>query len=211
VIGLHEETALVGEDIRLDEQNAWKGGLDELHGRRIIEWLLMTDNAAERRREWRLAGVIFFSLIAIVVLWTAARIVWPFISAILIGGILVILTFPMYQRVRAGVGGHGGLAAAIMLVAITLVLILPFFILTLLLVQQANALIQHLQSGEAQAILARIDLSQHLEFVRRYVPGFDPANVSPQRLILPIVRELPGWVARNGGAVLGGLRAWPGA
>ena len=60
----------------------------------------MSDNAGERRREWRLAGVIFFSLIAAVVLWTAARIVWPFLSAILIGAILVTLTFPTYVRVR---------------------------------------------------------------------------------------------------------------
>lgn len=165
----------------------------------------MTDNAGERRREWRLAGILFFSLIAIVVLWTAARIIWPFLSAILIGAILVTLTFPTYLSVRAKIGGRQNLAAVIMLVGITLVLILPFFILTLLLVQQANGLIQHLQSGEAQAILARLDPSQHLELVRRYVPGFDPATVSPQRLVLPLVRELPGWVARNGGALLGGL------
>src|SRR4051812_17174507 len=143
----------------------------------------MTDNAGERRREWRLAGILFFSLIAIVVLWTAARIIWPFLSAVLIGAILVTLTFPTYLSVRAKIGGRQNLAAVIMLVGITLVLILPFFILTLLLVQQANGLIQHLQSGEAQAILARLDPSQHLELVRRYVPGFDPATVSPQRLV----------------------------
>lgn len=166
----------------------------------------MSDNAAgERRREWRSAGVIFFSLIALMVLWSAARIIWPFLSAILIGAILVILTFPTYQRVRTRVGGRGGLAAVLMLLGITLLLIVPFFIIVVLLVQQANGLIEHLQSGEAQALLARLDPSHHLDFVRRYIPGFDPATVSPQRLILPIVRELPGWVARHGAAVLGGL------
>jgi len=165
----------------------------------------MSDNAAERRREWRLTGIIFFSLLAIIILWAAARIVWPFISAILIGAILVTLTFPTYKRVTARVGDRKGLAAVLMLLGITLVLILPLFILSLLLVQQANGLIQHLQSGEAQAILARLDPSRHLEFVRRYVPAFDPTNLSPQKLVLPIVRELPGWVARNGGAVIGGL------
>jgi predicted PurR-regulated permease PerM len=165
----------------------------------------MSDNAAERRREWRLAGVVFFSLLAIVILWAAARIVWPFLSAILIGAILVILTFPTYRRVTAIVGSRSSLAAVLMLLGATVLLILPIFILTLLLVQQANGLIQHLQSGEAQAILARLDPSQHLAFLRRYVPTFDPANLSPQRLVLPVVRELPGWVARNGGAVIGGL------
>jgi len=165
----------------------------------------MTDNAAERRREWRLAGIVFFSLIAMAVLWTAARIIWPFLSAILVGAILVILTFPTYRRVRAAVKERAGLAATLMLIGITLLLILPVFIVIVLLVQQANGLIQHLQSGETLAILARLDPSRHLAWVRDYIPSFDPASVSPQRLILPLVRELPGWVARNGAAVLGGV------
>jgi predicted PurR-regulated permease PerM len=165
----------------------------------------MSDNARERRREWRLAGVIFFSVIALVVLWIAARIVWPFLSAILIGAILVTLTFPTYVRARTRLRGRSGLAAVVMLIGITLVIALPLFFLAVLLVQQANGLIQRMQSGEAQAVLARLDLSHHLDFLRRFIPGFDPASVSPQRLILPLVRELPGWVARNGAAVVGGL------
>src|ERR1043166_7596068 len=165
----------------------------------------MSDNAGERRREWRLAGIIFFSLISLVVLWTAARIVWPFLSAILVAAILVILTFPTYVRVRERMKRRSALAAVVMLIGITLVFILPLFLLSLLLVQQANGLIQRLQTGEAQAILARLDSTRYLDFLRRLVPGFDPASVSPQRLILPIVRELPGWVARNGGALVGGL------
>ena len=161
----------------------------------------MADNA-ERRREWRLAGILFFTLIALVVLWTAARIVWPFLSAILIGAILVTLTFPTYQRLCTRMREHSALAAVVMLVGISLVIVLPLFILALMLVQQANELIQHLQSGEAQAVLARLDPSHHLEWFRQHIPGFDPASVSPQRLVLPIVRGFPGWVARNGGALL---------
>jgi predicted PurR-regulated permease PerM len=72
-------------------------------------------------------------------------------------------------------------------------------------VHEANMLIQNLQSGEARQLLARIDLTGRLQFVRRWVPGFDPTTLSPQRLILPIVQEIPGWVARNGGAVVGGI------
>src|SRR3954464_9993493 len=105
----------------------------------------MTDNAGERRRGWRLAGILFFSLIAIVVLWTAARIIWPFLSAILVGAILVTLTFPTYVRVRERLKGRSGFAAVVMLIGITLVIILPLFLLAVLLVQQANGLIQRLQ------------------------------------------------------------------
>lgn len=159
----------------------------------------------ERRPEWRLTGVIFFGLMAIVVLWAAFRIIRPFLTPIILGAMLVTLTFPTFRRVRSQLRDRSPVAAIVMLVAITVLIILPAFILVLLLVQQADALIQHFQSGEAQQILARIDLSGRLEWVRRWVPSFDPASVSPQRLILPVVREMSGWVARNGAMLLGGL------
>ncbi len=159
----------------------------------------------QRRPEWRLTGIIFFGFIALLVVWAAFRIIWPFLTPIVLGAMLVTLTFPTFRRVRARVSGRSHMAAIIMLVAITFLIILPTFILVLLLVQQADTLIQHFQSGEAQQILTRIDLSSRLQWVRRFVPTFDPSSVSPQRLILPIVREIPGWVARNGASLLGEL------
>lgn len=159
----------------------------------------------ERRPEWRLTGIIFFGLLALVVLWAAFQIIRPFLTPILLGGILVVLTFPTYRRVRAQLRGRSSVAAIVMLIAITFLIIIPAFVLVLLLVQQADAMIQHFQSGEAQQILARVDLTDRLEWVRRWIPSFDPASISPQRLFLPVMREMSGWVARNGAALLGGL------
>jgi len=159
----------------------------------------------ERRPEWRLTGIIFFGLLALVVLWATFKIVEPFLDAIIIGAILVTLTFPTYRRLRKRLHDSPNGAAALMLLGITLVIILPAFILGMLLVQQANQLVKHVQSGEAQAMLQRIDLAGRLHFIQRYVPDFDPAAVSPQRLVMPILHQLPGWVAANGGAVLGGV------
>jgi len=159
----------------------------------------------ERRAEWRMAGIIFFGLIALLVLWLTFQILRPFLTPILLAAILVVLTFPTYRRVCDRLHGRSNLAAIIMIVAITFLIILPAFILVVLLVQQADTLIQHLQSVNAQQVMARVDLSSKLQWLRRWFPSFDPAMVSPQRLVLPIVREIPGWVARNGGALLGGL------
>jgi predicted PurR-regulated permease PerM len=159
----------------------------------------------ERRPEWRLAGVIFFSLIALVVLWASFKIIWPLLTPIILGAMMVTLTFRTYQRVRAQMGGRSHLAATIMLIATTVLIIIPAFILILLLVQQADALIQLLQSGQAREVLGRIDPSSHLQWLHRWFPKFDPQSVSPQRLILPVLQEIPGWVARNGAALLGGL------
>jgi predicted PurR-regulated permease PerM len=159
----------------------------------------------EERPEWRMTGIVFFGLIALIVLWAAFTTIRPFLTPILLGAILVVLTFPTYRRVRDQLHGRPNLAAFIMIVAITFLIILPAFVLVLLLVQQADTLIQHLQSVDAQQILARFDLSHRLQWVRRWIPSFDPATISPRNLVLPLVREISSWVARNGGALIGGL------
>lgn len=161
--------------------------------------------AIERRPEWRLTGIIFFGLVALVVLWASFRIIRPFFTPIILGAMMVTLTYHTYERVRARVGGRRPLAAILMLVGITFLIIVPAFILVLLLVQQADVLIANLQSGEARDILARLDLSARLQWLQRWFPNFDPKNLSPQKLILPVLQEIPGWVARNGAGLLGGL------
>src|SRR5947209_2285884 len=159
----------------------------------------------ERRPEWRLAGIIFFGLIALLVLWSTFRIVWPFFTPILLGAVLVTLTYSLYTRLRDRLHNRPSLAAFIMLIGITFLLVIPFFLITIALVHQADTLLMNLRSGEAQQFLARLDLSSRLSFLRRWVPGFDPATISPQRIFLPILQEIPGWVARNGTAVLGSI------
>ena len=156
-------------------------------------------------RQWRLAGVIFFSLITLAILYATLKIIWPFITAILLGAIIVTITFGLFQRVRVRVKGRSGAAAVIMLFGITFLLIIPVFVIGLLIVQQANTLIQHMQGGEAQQMMAHLDLAHRLAWVKRFAPNFDPAQLDPQRLVLPLVREVPGWVARNGAQIVGSI------
>jgi predicted PurR-regulated permease PerM len=72
-------------------------------------------------------------------------------------------------------------------------------------VQQANVVVEKLQSGEAQAMVKKIDIDPALSWVKRFAPNFDPKMLSPERLLLPAMQQIPGWVARHGGAVIGGL------
>ena len=157
------------------------------------------------RREWRLAGVIFFGLLALLLLYAAFKIIWPFVTAIVVSAILVTLTFGIFRKVRVRMKGSSTKAAVVMLIGVTLVIIIPMVLLSLLLVQQANMVVERLQSGEAQQMVHRIDIASRLQFIKRIVPGFDPATMSPERLFLPVVRQIPGWFARNAGGVLGGL------
>lgn len=159
----------------------------------------------ERRPEWRLTGVIFFGVIALLVLWATFRIIWPFITPILLGAILVTLTYSLYQRLLPRMRNRRWLAAAIMLVGITFLLVIPLFLIAIALVHEANNVIAGMQSGEARQFFAHLDLSTRLAFLRRWVPGFDPATLDPQHLLMPLVQEIPGWVARHGTAVVGGI------
>ena len=161
--------------------------------------------APTRRREWRLAGIVFFGILALLLLYASFLIVWPFITAVLIGAILVILTFPTFRRVRARLGGRANPAAVVMLLGVTVLIVVPALLLSIMLVQQANVVIERLQSGEARQMLQRIDLTERLVWIKRIAPNFDPQTVSPDRLLLPAIRQIPGWVARHGGALLGGL------
>ena len=163
------------------------------------------ETPVERRREWRIAGIVFFALLTLVILYATIMIIRPFATALILAGVLVIVTFSIYGRVVVRVKGRRNLAAIIMLLLITLCIALPLFVLTVLLVQQANVLIQQFQSGEAQQLLNRIDIPSRLLWIKRFVPGFDPQTVSPDRVLLPIVREIPGWVARNGATVVGSV------
>jgi predicted PurR-regulated permease PerM len=158
---------------------------------------------AERRPEWRLTGIVFFVILALGILYATLLIIRPFLSAIVLGAILVTITFPIYIRVRKRFHGRGGLAALVMLFGITFLIILPAVLIGFLLVEQANGLIAHMQSGDAQRLLQRMDIVGHLQWLRRF--GVDPATLNPQRLILPVMRQIPGWVARNGPAVIGSV------
>jgi predicted PurR-regulated permease PerM len=163
------------------------------------------ENMIEQRPQWRLAGVIFFGLLALLLLYAAFRIIWPFMTAILLGAILVTLTFGIFRRVRTRMDGSSTKAAVVMLLGTTLLLVIPALILSIMLVQQANVVVEKLQSGEAQAMVRRIDIGPGLALIKRVAPNFDPKTLSPERLLLPAMQQIPGWVARHGGAVLGGL------
>lgn len=159
----------------------------------------------ERKPEWRLAGVIFFGLLAVLLLFAAFKILWPFMTAILFGMILVILTFNLFRLVRIKSNGSSTRAAIVMLLGVTVVIVIPALILAVMLVQQANVVVDNLRSGEAQQMVQRIDVARYLGFIKRIAPNFDPATLSPQRILLPAIQKVPGFVARHGGTLIGGL------
>src|SRR6476619_2728463 len=130
---------------------------------------------AKERHEWHLAGVVFFALIALIILYETFVIIEPFLAPLILGAVLVTVTFPIYRRIRDRMHGHANRAASVMLVLITFVILLPALLITVLLVQEANVLVKHLQSGDATRALQRLDISNRMPWLKRIAPNFDPA------------------------------------
>ena len=161
--------------------------------------------AVPEQREWRTTGRFAFALFALALVAATYQILRPFLSAILLAAILVVLTYPTYERVARRLGDRRALAALLMLLGVVVLVVLPAFLIGLLLVEQAKNLIESLQSGEARAMLSQLDLAERLSFLTRRIPGFDPRMLSGEQLVLPVLRQIPGWVGRHGQALLGGV------
>jgi predicted PurR-regulated permease PerM len=159
----------------------------------------------EERHEWRLAGIVFFALIALGILYAAFVILRPFLAPIMLGAVLVTVTFPIYRRVRERMHGRENGAAAVMLVLITFTILLPAFLVIILLVQEAEVVVKHLQSGDATRALQRFDVGSRMPWLKRVAPNFNPAAISPARVIVPIVQKAPAWIAEHGTALIGGI------
>jgi predicted PurR-regulated permease PerM len=157
------------------------------------------------RQEWHLAGIVFFGLIALGVLYATFVILRPFLAPIMLGAVLVTVTFPIYRRVRERMHGRENGAAAVMLVLVTFTILLPAILVIILLVQEANVVVKHLQSGDATRALQRFDIASRMPWLKRVAPNFNPAALSPARVIVPIVQKAPAWIAEHGTGLIGGI------
>jgi predicted PurR-regulated permease PerM len=122
--------------------------------------IILDPGAGKQRQEWKLAGIVFFALLAIAVLYATYVILEPFLAPIMLGAVLVTVTYPIYRRIRAKLNGSANKAATAMLFLITFTILLPSFLIIVLLVQEANVVVKHLQSGDRSAA-ARLDISNH--------------------------------------------------
>jgi len=89
-----------------------------------------------------------FLVLLIVVTVAFAWLLEPFFGAILWAAVIAILFLPLQRRLAARFGGREGWAAAVTLLAVLVVLILPLALLTSALVQEAAAVYARMRSGE---------------------------------------------------------------
>lgn len=146
-----------------------------------------------------------FALFAGVILATVGRILMPYFAPILLAGMIVSVTHRRYLRLVERLKGRRELAAALMLLGITLLVFIPLALMSLLVFQQAGALVEALRHVRLRELDADPRVLGLLGLLERVVPGLNAASVNPQQIVLGAVRGLPGLVATSGGRLLGGL------
>jgi len=165
--------------------------------------ILEPQTQAERRR--RRLSIVLFVLIAVVVLYGVSRVLLPFITPIILAALVVTLTYGLYDRVCLKLKDRPNASALIMLLGITLVLVIPALVMILLLVQEANSLVDQMKDADVSGRLSSINPERYLAWIKRFVPSFDPSALNIRGMILGVVRGIPGFVAQYGGKLLGGL------
>jgi predicted PurR-regulated permease PerM len=80
-----------------------------------------------------------------------AIVLWPFLSALLWAAVICYSTWPIYTWFERTLGGHRGLAAALMTLSVALVLVAPFAIMVATLADSISSLITQATASSIKA------------------------------------------------------------
>lgn len=116
------------------------------------------------RPKWRFEDGGFLALVLLVSA-AFAWLIWPFFGAVLWGVIAGIVFAPTYRRILSSLGGRRNLAAALLLVLILALVIIPALLLGISLIREAASIYVRLESGE-------IDVAKIFLKLREALPGW---------------------------------------
>ncbi len=158
-----------------------------------------TPHPASRR-----AAVIFFVLASMVVLYYTWQVISPYATPILLAAVIGSFTHTPYERLATKLGDRRGLAAWIMCLLVTLVIIVPLFLLTLILIQEAVTILQRFTPQNIAPILEALRVDQLQEWLQSFAPGVELRNLDLQGSILSIAKKVPEFLVSWSGAFLSG-------
>ena len=150
-------------------------------------------------------AAVVYILFAGLVLYATWRILFPFLTPILLAAVVVTLSYDIYEKIVVRMRGRRNLAAGVMLILVTLVLVLPAALLTTLLVQQAGMLFNTLQDADFSGFFDSLRLNERIATVERLIPWVNLQRVQLDEIAMNLVRQIPGIVATQGGKLLTGF------
>lgn len=144
----------------------------------------------DRAHFFALTAFFFFAL----VLYLVYSIVAPFLTPLGWAGVIGVLTFPLYRRLRERLGGREGLAAGVMTPAVVLTLVIPVVGLTFFLVQEAAIAYNFLEKTAADGGESLIRGIQEHPFIKTWLSRLEqyigPVSLEVDETLLPGVQEV---------------------
>ncbi len=150
-------------------------------------------------------AIVVYGLLSLLVVYAAYLVIHPFLTPLLLALVVVTLSYGLYERTAARLGGRRNLAASAMLLLITLVLAIPASLLILMLVEQAISLFQTLQEADFQKFFATLHVERRLAAIQRWVPWLHLEQVRLDDVVRKVVERLPALVATHGSRILAGF------
>lgn len=138
--------------------------------------------------------VFFFGLMALVgyIVWEMMQ---PFVAALALSSIIVTICYPLYLRVLVKMPRHNPtLAAFATTILVLVIVIVPIFVLTSALVNEAVSVYKIVNSEQIGIEESLYDAES---FIKQYIPGFE-LNVTEY------IRQSASWLAGNLGAIFAG-------
>uniref|UniRef100_A0A831UD34 AI-2E family transporter n=1 Tax=Geobacter metallireducens TaxID=28232 RepID=A0A831UD34_GEOME len=140
----------------------------------------------------------FYALLAfffcVIICYVVYAIVAPFLAPLGWAGVIGALTFPLYRRLRAGVGERDMLAAGIMTPATVITLVVPFVGLTFFLVQEAALAYGFLEKVAADGGQSLVESIQNHPVVKPWLARIEaytgPLSFEIDTRLLPEMKEV---------------------
>lgn len=150
------------------------------------------------------AAMVFFGVVSVVVLYYSWQVISPYATPILLAVVLATFTHGTYERLVLRLRGRRHGAAWIMCLLVTLVVIVPIFLLTLLLVQEATSVLSRVTPDNIMPILNALRVDRLQPWLQSFAPGVRVESLNIEGSIVDIAKKIPGLVVGWSGALLSG-------
>lgn len=149
-------------------------------------------------------ALYFFGLISVVVLYYSWQVIAPYATPILLAAVAATFTYPLYQRMAEKLGNRPHAAAWIMCLLVTLVLIVPLFLLTLTLVEEAIDVLGRVTPERVTPILNALRVEDLQAWLESFAPGVDLSGFDLDGSLVEIAKLIPGMIVQFSKAFLSG-------
>lgn len=154
--------------------------------------------------------IIFMLLLTFVVFYFLYWILLPFLEPILWAIITAMILYPLYRRLRRGLGQREILSAMVMTLLVVLVIVLPFGLILLSLLNEVassyHRVEEMIQQGTPQAYWEKIQTIPVVPFIlSRIDRTFDLSTFDPLDFLLKNLRQVTNFLFNQSSRILKGL------